>query len=176
MEDVHTCGASYAVQYEDIEEVSRKIAATGSRAAKRKVDEELLRLILEAHQMSGDPIPPKAVDEVNKAGLEVPQNIIQPEEPPKKKGKIDKEATNGLIDAMPEKKKVPEKPQEPPPIEPDPPKVKIHPCAVCGIIDLNGQELLKCRDCRLHVHGNLLWYRTQGQRQAVVLRHVQERP
>ena len=143
----------YAVQYEDIEEVSKKIAASGSRAAKRKVDEELLRLILEAHQMSGDPIPPKAVDEVNKAGLEVPQNIIQTEEPPRKKGKPDKDTTYGTPEVVPEKKKAPEKSQEPPPIEPDPPKVKIHPCAVCHVIDVAGQELLKCRDCRLHVHG-----------------------
>ncbi|KIX06521.1 uncharacterized protein Z518_04497 [Rhinocladiella mackenziei CBS 650.93] len=144
----------YAVQYEDIEEVSKKIASSGSRAAKRKVDEELLRLILEAHQMSGDPIPPRAVDEVNKAGLEVPQNIIQPDEPPKKKGKTDKDAGQGTPDVVPEKKKAPEKPQEPPPIEPDPPKVKIHPCAVCRVIEVPGQELLKCRDCRLHVHGS----------------------
>ncbi|KAI1610564.1 bromodomain and PHD finger-containing protein 3 [Exophiala viscosa] len=144
----------YAVQYEDIEEVSKKIASSGSRAAKRKVDEELLRLILEAHQMSGDPIPPRAVDEVNKAGLEVPHNIIQPDEPPKKKGKTDKDGAHGTPDVVPEKKKAPEKPQEPPPIEPDPPKVKIHPCAVCRVIDVPGQELLKCRDCRLHVHGS----------------------
>ncbi|KAG9772798.1 hypothetical protein KCU88_g6051, partial [Aureobasidium melanogenum] len=146
----------YAVQYEDIEEVSKKIASSGSRAAKRKVDEELLRLILEAHQMSGDPIPPRAVDEVNKAGMDVPQNIIQPDEPPKKKGKVDREAAHktGTPDVVPEKKKAPEKPQEPPPIEPDPPKVKIHPCAVCRVIDVPGQELLKCRDCRLHVHGS----------------------
>lgn len=144
----------YAIQYEDIEEVSKKIASSGSRAAKRKVDEELLRVILEAHQMSGDPIPPKAVDEVAKAGLEVPQNIIQPEEPPKKKGKTDKDPAHGTPDVVPEKKKIPEKPQEPPPIEPDPPKVKIHPCAVCRVIDVPGQELLKCRDCRLHVHGS----------------------
>ncbi|ETI28457.1 hypothetical protein G647_00906 [Cladophialophora carrionii CBS 160.54] len=144
----------YAIQYEDIEEVSKKIAASGSRAAKRKVDEELLRTILEAHQMSGDPLPPKAVDEVNKAGLEVPQNIIQPEEPPKKKGKTEKDGARATPDAVPEKKKAPEKPQEPPPIEPDPPKVKIHPCAVCRVIDVPGQELLKCRDCRLHVHGS----------------------
>lgn len=144
----------YAVQYEDIEEVSKKIASSGTRAAKRKVDEELLRLILEAHQMSGDPIPPRAVDEVNKAGLEVPQNIIQPDEPPKKKGKTDRDPAQGTPDVVPEKKKAPEKPQEPPPIEPDPPKVKIHPCAVCRVIDVPGQELLKCRDCRLHVHGS----------------------
>ncbi|KAJ9632568.1 putative PHD type zinc finger protein with BAH domain-containing protein [Knufia peltigerae] len=144
----------YAVQYEDIEEVSKKIAASGSRAAKRRVDEELLRLILEAHQMSGDPIPPRAVDEVNKAGMEVPQNIIQPEEPPKKKGKTDRDGHHATPDVVPEKKKAPEKPQEPPPIEPDPPKVKIHPCAICRVIDVPGQELLKCRDCRLHVHGS----------------------
>ncbi|KAJ9608899.1 putative PHD type zinc finger protein with BAH domain-containing protein [Cladophialophora chaetospira] len=144
----------YAIQYEDIEEISKKIAASGSRAAKRKVDEELLRTILEAHQMSGDPLPPKAVDEVNKAGLDVPQNIIQPEEPPKKKGKTDKDTGQAMPDVIPEKKKAPEKPQEPPPIEPDPPKVKIHPCAVCRVIDVQGQELLKCRDCRLHVHGS----------------------
>lgn len=144
----------YAVQYEDIEEVSKKIASSGSRAAKRRVDEELLRLILEAHQMSGDPIPPRAVDEVNKAGMEVPRNIIQPEEPPKKKGKTERDGHHGTPDVVPEKKKAPEKPQEPPQIDPDPPKVKIHPCAICRVIDVPGQELLKCRDCRLHVHGS----------------------
>ncbi|EXJ70546.1 uncharacterized protein A1O5_06616 [Cladophialophora psammophila CBS 110553] len=144
----------YAVQYEDIEEISKKIASSGSRAAKRKVDEELLRLILEAHQMSGDPIPPRAVDEVNKAGLEVPQNIIQPEEPPKKKGRLDKDITQSTPDVVSEKKKAaPEKPPEPAPIEPDPPRVKVHPCAVCRVIEAPGLELLKCRDCRLHVHG-----------------------
>ena len=141
----------YAIQYESIEEISKKIAAAGGRASKRKIDEELLRTIFEAQEISGDLISMHLASEVNKSGMEVPQNIVQMEEPPKKKAKSDNTGTS-TPEVIPEKKKPAEKAPELP-LEPEPPRVRIHPCAVCHVIEVPGQELLKCRDCRLHVHG-----------------------
>ena len=143
----------YAIQYENIEEISRKIAASGGRAAKRKIDEELLQIHYEAHSAAGDPISLHTANEVHKAGMEVPLNILQQEEPPKKKLKGDKDtAATATPEATIEKKKPAEKVPEAP-LEPEAPRVKVHPCAVCHVIEVPGQELLKCRDCRLHVHG-----------------------
>jgi len=144
----------YAIQYESIEEVSKKIAAAGGRAAKRRIDEELMRTIFEAQSESGDLLSTRVADEVNKAGMEVPQSIVQHEEPPKKKTKAEREVgTAGTPDAERKKVVAPEKLPEPEPIVAEAPRVKIHPCAVCHAIEAPGQELLKCRDCRLHVHG-----------------------
>ncbi|KPI38784.1 Lid2 complex component snt2 [Cyphellophora attinorum] len=145
----------YAIQYENIEEISKKIAAAGGRAAKRKIDEELLQIHYEAHSAAGDPISMQTANEVHKAGVEIPQSIIQYDEPPKKKTKGDKDAAipSGVApDIVVEKKKPAEKVPEAP-LEPEAPRVKVHPCAVCHVIECPGQELLKCRDCRLHVHG-----------------------
>lgn len=141
----------YAIVYESIEEISKKIAAAGGRASKRKVDEELLRTIFEAQESSGDLISPHIANEASKF-VDVPPNIVQIEEPPKKKAKPDKDSSTSTPDVIPEKKKPAEKVPEAP-LEPEPPRVKIHPCAVCHVIEVPGQELLKCRDCRLHVHG-----------------------
>lgn len=145
----------YAIQYENIEEISKKIAAAGGRAAKRKIDEELLQIHYEAHSAAGDPISLQTANEVHKAGVEVPQSIVQYEEPPKKKAKNDKDtpiSAQATPEVVPEKKKPAEKVPEAP-LEPEAPRVKIHPCAVCHVIEVPGQTLLKCRDCRLHVHG-----------------------
>ncbi|RMD44877.1 hypothetical protein DV735_g376, partial [Chaetothyriales sp. CBS 134920] len=136
----------YAIQYESIEEVARKIAAAGGRASKRKVDEELLRTTLEAHSKSGDLIPLHVANEVQKTGVELPSSIIQTEEPPKKKSKPEKETAPATPEAVTPK-------AVEAPLAPEPPRVKIHPCAVCHVIEVPGHELLKCRDCRLHVHG-----------------------
>jgi hypothetical protein len=143
----------YAIQYENIEEISKKIAASGGRAAKRKIDEELLSIHYEAHFEAGDPISLQTANEIHKAGMEVPSSIVQYDEPPKKKNKGDKDAYGvATPDEVPEKKKPAEKVPEAP-LEPEPPRIKIHPCAVCHVIEVPGQRLLKCRDCRIHVHG-----------------------
>ena len=47
---------------------------------------------------------------------------------------------------------VPEKPSELSLPVPEMPRVKVHPCSVCHVVDLPGDELLKCRDCRRHAH------------------------
>ena len=146
----------YAIQYESIEEVSKKIAAAGGRASKRKIDEELMKTLLEAQYESGDLISKQTANEAIKAGMEVLPNIVQSEEPSKKKTKLDKElpttTSTATPEVIPEKRKVVvEKPPEPE-LLPEPPRVKIHPCAVCRVIEHAGDELFKCRDCRLHVH------------------------
>lgn len=143
----------YAIQFESIEEVSRKIAAAGGRASKRRIDEELMRTIVEAQEQSGDTISSSTAAVAASAGVEIPSTIIQAQEPPKKKFKTDKEAQTATPEVVPEKKKViPEKAPEPAPMKPEPPRVKTLACAVCKEIELPGDELLNCRDCRLAVH------------------------
>lgn len=142
----------YAIVYESMEEISKKIAAAGGRASKRKIDEELLRTIFEAQEVSGDMISMHLANEVTKSGMDVPASIVQMEDQPKKKIKSDKESATATPDVIPEKKKPVEKVPELP-LEPEMPRPKIHPCAVCHVIEVPGQVLLKCRDCRLHVHG-----------------------
>lgn len=53
---------------------------------------------------------------------------------------------------MEKKKVVPEKPAEPVALKPEAPRVRVLPCAVCGLIDLPGDDYLRCQDCRLAVH------------------------
>ena len=140
----------YAIQYESIEEVSKKIAAAGGRASKRKIDEELMRTILEAQNESGDTISASTAAVAASAGVAIPANIIESVEPPRKKPKNDGIDNEEIV--VEKKKVIPEKPREPSPLVPEMPRVKVHPCSVCHLVDLPGDELLKCRDCRLHAH------------------------
>lgn len=139
----------YAIQYESIEEVSKKIAAAGGRASKRRIDEELMNCILEAQHESGDTISANTAAVAASAGVEVPSTIIQTQEPAKKKVKTDKEPQTATPEVVPEKKKekLPELP-----LVAEIPRVKIHPCSVCYVIENPGDDLLKCLDCRLPVH------------------------
>lgn len=143
----------YAIQFESIEEVSKKIAAAGGRASKRRIDEELMRAIVEAQQESGDTISSSTAAVAASAGFEVPSTIIHVAEPVKKKAKIDRDTPGNTPEAVVEKKKIiPEKPPEPVALKAEPPRVKMLPCAVCGLIELPGDDYLSCRDCRLAVH------------------------
>ena len=155
----------YAVQYESIEEIGKKIAVAGGRAAKRKVDEEMMRIVLEAQNFSGDTINKATAQIATTAGIEVPLSMIESDEAEKKK--IKPESKPQLPETIVEKKVVPEKPVELEPLSPDMPRVKEHPCAVCHIINHPEHRILKCRDCRLHVHApcygltnftNMAWY------------------
>lgn len=139
----------YAVQYESIEEIGKKIAVAGGRAAKRKVDEELMRLVLEAQTFSGDTVTKATAQIATTAGIEVPASMIESDEPANKKKKG--EATPIPPEVIVDKKKF-IAPIELEPLKPEMPKVKEHPCAVCHIINHAEHKMLKCRDCRLHVH------------------------
>lgn len=140
----------YAVQYESIEEIGKKIAIAGGRASKRKVDEELMRIVLEAQNFTGDTITTNTAQIAKTAGIEVPTTMIENEEPPKKKSKGEIPPITEIV--VEKKKAVPEKPLELEPLKPEMPRVKEHPCAVCRIINHPEHKILKCRDCRLHVH------------------------
>ena len=143
----------YGIQFESIEEVSKKIAAAGGRASKRRIDEELMRTIVEAQQESGDTISTTTAAAVASVGVEVPAAIVETQEPLKKKPKPEKEI-NGVVPEIPAEKKriVLEKPPEPQPLKPEPPRVKVLPCFICYMVDLPGDELTVCRDCRMTVH------------------------
>lgn len=125
----------YAIQWEEIDEVAKKVAAGGGRAWKRKIDEELLRELLAANDAPSH-------DQAGSAPL------LDGGEPPKKKSKMDKEASL----AATKREKPPPPPKEPtpppPPIIPAQPTWKVLPCAVCKI----GGETIACAHCKLTVH------------------------
>lgn len=151
----------YAVQYESIEDIGKKITVAGGRQSKRKIDEETLRIVIDAHIFAGDVLSRAAAQIAISAGIHVPEYLIESDEPPKKKLKPE----NGVAaaDVVVEKSKsVPEKPKELEPLKPDMPKVKEHPCAVCHILDDTQHKILKCRDCRLHVHASCYGVDTQA--------------
>ena len=120
----------YAIQWEEMDEVAKKIAQGGGKAWKKKIDEELLREMLAA----GDPAnaPPDESGAVQS---------IEPGEPPKKKSKTE------AVAAKKEKPLPP--PKEPtPPIVPIEPQWRALPCAVCRAIG----DTVSCAHCKLTVH------------------------
>ncbi|KAF2163885.1 hypothetical protein M409DRAFT_25661 [Zasmidium cellare ATCC 36951] len=125
----------YAIQWEEIDEVAKKVASGGGRAWKRKIDEELLRELLAANEAATAP-------------RDDPGLLLENGEPPKKKSKTDKE----VAQAAAKKEKPPPPPKEPtpppPPIIPAQPTWKVLPCAVCKI----SGETIACAHCKLTVH------------------------
>ena len=146
----------YAIQWESVDEVGKKIAQTGGRAFKRKLDEEFFLELVNANAECRIGISMPTVATAQALGMEVsPALVIQPEqENPRKKVKTAPEketATPPAPPPEPPKKKV-EKPPEPPLI-PEQPRFKTLPCAVCDKTSPL-DELFCCRHCRLSVHRN----------------------
>ncbi|KAI5465911.1 hypothetical protein BGZ63DRAFT_117826 [Mariannaea sp. PMI_226] len=145
----------YAIRWEDMEEVAKKVAQAGGRAWKRKQDEELLKELQAAQDMgmmTPERVPtPPAVSN----GQETPR-----QEPPRKKLKgapPEKEATPAQSDtgstagsgvAKKKEKNVDVV------TTPDIPKPRVLPCAVCNQLEPQGDQHLSCRECRLSVHRN----------------------
>lgn len=138
----------YGIQWEDVEEVMRKISQSGNKSLRRRVDEELLAQLLIASEDIMD-------DSNNPASLSVTNQAQQ--DPSRKKAR-DKDSaatsTATSVEPAPRKKAAAEKAPEPPPIVPDPPRAKTLPCAVCSKLEPTGDQHLSCRDCRLTVHRN----------------------
>ena len=150
----------YGIQWENVDEVAKKIAQSGNKSWRRRMDEELLVQLLVA---SETPISINSGTAAAAATLGVVVNEATPqasqEPPPKKKGgrAADKESATASkatsvepAAAPPKKRPAP----EPAPIIPDPPKAKTLPCAICNRMEPMGDEHLSCRDCRLTVHRN----------------------
>lgn len=148
----------YGIQWENIDEVAKKVANGGGRAWKRKIDEELLIELVSANEANSIGMNTVTTAAAASVGVEVPSGLtLHPgQDGSKKKQKLGSEnqvppaPPNNTVDAP--KKKV-EKPPEPPLI-PEPPRLKVLPCAVCNQMDPMGDQHVVCRHCRLTVHRN----------------------
>lgn len=139
----------YAIKWENMDEIMKKLTQVGSKAWKKKFDPELLREIEIFHDKGNQPSPPALTPE--------PQIHIQVStEPPKKKAR--QSLADTASNEAPPKKKVAAPPPPPPPPAPLPPlevempKMKSFSCFVCDSDDNTEDQLLKCRDCQLTVH------------------------
>lgn len=148
----------YAVKWENTDEIAKKVAQGGSKAWKRRIDEELLREVYAAtsEASTGNGTPEYA---------DVPPAIAQAAaEPPKKKQKTNAAAAaaaaaadsgtstpvNEPVSKKKEKEKPPPQPRAPtPPPIPALPRLRALPCAVCRQVD---GPRLECAACRLTVH------------------------
>lgn len=146
----------YGIQWENVDEVARKVASGGGKAWKKKIDVELLSELYAANEASSVGMSSTAVSTVGVLGP--PSLTVQPgHESSKKKLKAgEKEptpaATNGALTEAPKKKVIEKVPE--PALVPEPPTQKILPCAICLKMDPMGDQHLSCRDCRLAVHRN----------------------
>lgn len=164
----------YAIQWEDPEEVQKKMGQGGGRAWKRRIDEELLKELTAAQEdakaeaaalatTTTSSVTPQPTTSIS--GSATPD--LQLKEPPKKKHKgetngvakkskekdtKDKEKAAAEKAAAAEKQKEKEKSKEPPPPPPEPPKPRRAPCGVCAETEEIGKKHAVCRDCKMTVH------------------------
>ncbi|PMD31139.1 hypothetical protein L207DRAFT_640895 [Hyaloscypha variabilis F] len=152
----------YAIQWEDIDEVTKKVAQAGGRAWKRKIDEELLKELVAANDIVDITANLAPTASVSADGSPAPlPNPATGVEPPKKKikGSFDRDITDSAaesgsaITSGQKKKATSEKPAGPPPA-PEVPKPKMLPCAICGELEPMGDQHLSCKECRMTVHRN----------------------
>lgn len=148
----------YAIQYEDVDEVGKRIATSGNKSWRRRIDEELLVQLIMATET------PFTINSTTAAtatamGIPVDSNPQLQHESKMDKKKARPEvsstatSTATSVEPMPKKKAGAEK-GDTPSVVPDPPKAKTLPCAVCNTVEPFGDEHLSCRDCRLTVHRN----------------------
>lgn len=153
----------YAIRWEDMDEVAKKVSQSGGKAWKRKQDEELLKELQAAQEM----------------GLMTPDQASPPapatnsQEPPRKKlkgapEKPEKETDTTGSDAGSAttvvRRKEKEKTADSTPV-PEMPKPRTLPCAICDQMEPLGDQQLSCRECRLTVHRHcygVVDHRTQG--------------
>ncbi|KAJ5788706.1 hypothetical protein N7457_003696 [Penicillium paradoxum] len=148
----------YGIQYEDVDEVAKRIASSGNKSWRRRIDEEMLAQLIVATE-TPFVITNATATTATAMGIPLdtnPRLLLEGKvEPTKKKTKeTPAPSTATSVEPMPKKKAVVEKVVEAPPIIPDPPKAKTLPCAICNQVEPSGEEHLSCRDCRLTVHRN----------------------
>ncbi|GFN15546.1 DNA-binding E3 ubiquitin-protein ligase SNT2 [Aspergillus tubingensis] len=147
----------YGIQWESVDEVAKKIAQSGNKSWRRRVDEELLTQLLVSTET---PISINSATAATAASIGVPVNAnpqVQQETTKKKGGRTtekDSAATSTAtsVEPAPKKKVAADRIPEPPPIVPDPPRAKTLPCSICNKMEPEGDQHLSCRDCRLTVH------------------------
>ena len=144
----------YGLQWEDPDEIVRKLGQGGGRAWKRRIDEELVKEIAAAaeekkeKETRGTPGSQAGSSATPSASSAAPT----PSEPPKKKQKTtDSTSLAKKVREKAEKKEV-ALPPPPPPPPPEPPRPKMLPCTICTGIGPEGEQILCCRDCKMTVH------------------------
>ncbi|KAI0555342.1 hypothetical protein F4679DRAFT_578728 [Xylaria curta] len=155
----------YAIQWEDMEDLAKKVASAGGRSWKRRVDEELLKELRAAEDMMSMTVYSTPTRTSPATRATPPTSSTQPaatDPPPRKKLKTigDKHAEQngdsvGSVAAPPLKKKeklVEKPPPPPPPPAPELPKLRTLPCAVCNQGSNAGDQVICCRECRLTIH------------------------
>ncbi|KAH7035037.1 uncharacterized protein B0I36DRAFT_87152 [Microdochium trichocladiopsis] len=149
----------YAIQWEDIDDLSKRVAAAGPKSFKRKIDEDLLKELLSGEELMNLTVY-DSTTAVPAQTRSAPSSVATngTEAPPRKKLKTtierdpsEKRDSEPSTGPQRKKDKAVEKPAPPP--APVVPKARILPCAVCG--ELDGPEdanYLSCKECRLTVH------------------------
>lgn len=149
----------YGIQWENVEEIAKKIGAGGNKAWRRRMEEEMLAQLLVSEE-TPTPMSSSAAATAASIGVNVPSATSSDAalEPAKKRARTtEKDGHSGSAHTSVEpapKKKPAEKPAAPAPdpIDPDPPRAKTLPCAVCNQMDPMGDARVSCRDCRMTVH------------------------
>lgn len=152
----------YAIQWEDIDEMAKKVAQAGGRGWKKKIDEELLKELVAANELVDQSTNVAPVNQIPGGGIAAPivSNPQPGVEPPRKKVKagpetdsIDSTLDSGGTVTSGQKKKVMQEKPGPPPV-PEPPKARLLPCAICADMEPLGDQHVSCKECRLTVHRN----------------------
>ncbi|RPA77299.1 hypothetical protein BJ508DRAFT_171590 [Ascobolus immersus RN42] len=148
----------YGLQYEDVDELMKKVGAGGGRGKKRVLDEEYMKMIAAAQEAKSEAATRQQTPvRVGTPTGSVPAASVQPHhEPPKKKTKTE----TPVPTSAPATKKghAKEKKESAQPVKiptPEPPKPLPVPCAVCLQIETgepNGGARVTCRECKLAVH------------------------
>ena len=144
----------YAVKWENVDEIAKKVAQGGGKAWKRRIDEELLR---EVYAAQADPTPAVAAPEYLDLPAAAAQAVGEPAKKKQKTGAVgngDSGTSTPNNEPAAAKKKEKEKPAPPPkaptpPPVPAQPRLRALPCAVCRTSD---GTRLECAACRLTVH------------------------
>ncbi|KAF2459779.1 hypothetical protein BDY21DRAFT_177985 [Lineolata rhizophorae] len=145
----------YAIQWENIDEVAKKVAQGGSKQWKRRFDEELLNELV-AYNENSDYVDTEDLSESQPPSVEPPkkkQKASNEKEKDSQKEK-DKESAPASAVAEPVVKKKPAPPpkQPTPPPLPAQPKFRDLPCAVCWTFEPFRDHLFTCTGCKLTVH------------------------
>ncbi|KZF25948.1 hypothetical protein L228DRAFT_271943 [Xylona heveae TC161] len=152
----------YGIQWENIDEVAKKVAQGGGKAWKRRIDEELYNELLAANESAARTKEVEASS--SRASPATVASSQAGQEPAKKRARTtaqEKQEKESAAAAEPgpvaapaaPKKKAPPKPPSPPPA-PELPKPRTLPCFVCNQVEPKGDQLLTCRECRMSVHRN----------------------
>ncbi|RKF63454.1 putative bah domain-containing protein [Erysiphe neolycopersici] len=148
----------YAIQWEDIDEVAKRVAQAGGRATKRKIDEEILKELVAANQITNQLNHSIYKVTSSNGGASKVSKSTGPDPPRKKiKATMEKESLEIASESMKatsKKKSFSDKPAPLSYLIPELSQAKIMPCAVCSEIEPIVDQHLSCKDCRMAVHRN----------------------